>query len=135
MILILHPDNTVQVKGGVTVNSTHSHKAGNAFVKVIADALPYKGAQLTTEQAQERSEQWKANTPHFITDDPRPRMVYDTASAVITVGDRTFTPDTDLTGEDADLQTFCNTVWDNGGRTLYEARQAEKQAQENLQNG
>jgi hypothetical protein len=54
MIIKILPDNTVTGKVNnepFTINSTHSHKAPNDFIKSIADALPYKGAMVFDSKA------------------------------------------------------------------------------------
>ena len=110
MIIKILPDNTVSVQGGETINSTYSHKASTAFIWAIADALPYKGAM------------------EF---DPKQCMIFNSETALIQSGENTFAPDTDISIGSADLQAFCNAVWDNGGRRLYEAKQKRKELENN----
>ena len=115
MNIRLLSDNTVSVMyddgRNETINSTHSHKALSALSKIIADLFPYKGAMEFDKSVGS--------------------MAFNSDSAVITVSDKTFNPSDDITAEPADVQAFCNAIWDNGGRTLWEAKQRIKE----LENG
>ena len=114
MNINLLSDNTVSVTyedgRNEVVNSTHSHKAFSALSKTIADLFPYKGAMVFDKSAG--------------------GMAFNSGSALITTDDKTFNPDDDITGEPADVQLFCNAIWDNGGRTLWEAKQRIKELED-----
>jgi len=108
MIIKVLPDNTVTVSGDVeaTINSTHSHKAPTNFIKAIADALPYKGAM------------------EF--DGKSPGMVFDSDNGTISVDGEPVDID-NFSHLSTEAQTFINTVLDNGGRRLIEAKQRLKE--------
>ena len=48
-------------------------------------------------------------------------------TALIRVDGRAVTPSDDITNEAPETQAFCNAVWDNGGRRLYQAKQKVKE--------
>lgn len=143
MNITLLEDNTVSAKykdgSSEVINSTHSHKAKSKLTKLIADAFPYKGARVTKESIAEGIAEGNADKYNyelvngeisakddglfFEPDADHHNMVFDTAAATIQYGDQIITPETmSLTG---DLSTFCNIIWDNGGRAVWETKQAQ----------
>jgi len=116
MIIKVLPDNTVtaHVDGlHYTINSTHSNKAPSDFVKSIADALPYKGAM------------------EF--DGKSPGMTFNSDSGQITINGEVVDID-NFSHFSEEAQTFINTVLDNGGRRLIEAKQRLKELQDGTSN-
>ena len=114
MIIKLLEDNTVLTlydDGSKNcINSTHSHNALNNLSKLIADAFPYKGAMEFTGIAP---------------------TSFDNNKGVVTAPDGQLNPsvlvdevwiDTDISDKSKEVQTFCNIVWTEKYKRIYQIK-------------